>query len=122
MRCIICLDDTYNYDSPLHLHTRKTCGCLYNIHEQCFSQLLPGQKYSCLICRNHFRKNSTFQTIASDNNNLLIYYTNQFILYIMREPNILTFILALLLSFIITIIYIIPALLAITIYEKITTI
>lgn len=119
MRCIICLESNDNNTNNFKKSLRKTCNCKYNIHSNCFDQMTTFQKNNCLICRTKFIQRSSFSTITNNNNDQFLYYTNCLIFYLMRNPNIFSFILSVIITLFVTTFYILPVLIWLSIYEKI---
>ena len=120
--CIICLDEINckNYMIPAH------CKCQIKIHTNCFNKVINNMGLLCPICRIKPNSNNLSNNLSNtqsnnlsntQSNDLTIIRPNNELLFeipiylYMHYPNLLTFIIWIVLSFLIFISYILPLLL-----------
>lgn len=114
MNCIICYEDF----SKKNQFNKKYCKCNYNIHLECFYLVKIKNKYLCPICRikDNLKKISIYSIF--NERNLLIDKLNNLLIYLV-SCGFIGFLLALFLSLVVTIFYILPKFFYLIIYEKI---
>lgn len=114
MNCIICYEDFSEKNQLI----KKHCKCNYEIHLECFNLVKEKNKYLCPICR--IKDNNIKINIYSifNETNIFIDNLNHLLIYLVG-CGFFGFIMALLLSLIVTMFYILPKFFYLIIYEKI---
>ena len=103
MSCIICYENFS--DNPIY--QSKYCKCNYDIHLECFNIMRKKNKYLCPICRIKDNTNNISLYEIFNERTDFLNILNQLLLFLVG-CGFFGFILALALSLIVTIIYIIP--------------
>jgi hypothetical protein len=95
-QCLLCLEEikcTDNLSCPTH------CKCKVSLHLDCLKQIeLSG--LLCPICR--IKKSQKVIVIRYNGDSYLLYFANKFFEYFVDRPNIFSFMILILMSFIIS--------------------
>ena len=128
--CLLCLDeintDTKTDTTNGNIIMTKYCNCKINIHPNCYNQIINNTKLLCPICRiksTDLIVNSRINEIGIDNSNgndndydihnnrsYCIFFFEYPLSIFYKYPNIFTFTIWVLYSFLISIIFIVPML------------
>ena len=95
--CLLCLESTDN------IIISEICNCKFILHNDCFD-LIKKNGLACPICRLKINKISKEVTMQ-------LYFLNFPEYLFLTSPNFLTFILFVIWSYIVTIVYVLPYLL-----------
>lgn len=95
-QCLLCLEEincTDNLSCPTH------CKCKVSLHLECL-KMIEATGLLCPICR--IKKSQKVIVIRYDGDSYLLTFANKFFEYFVERPNIFTFIIFIMMSFIIS--------------------